>query len=346
MISPRYKGILYLSLSAIILSAANPVIAKLIILGNEHLVNGRNPISFCNVLFAGNLVALLTLILIHFKDLKNFKPEHLTGKNWFLLSLAALFAGFLTPTLFFFGLMYANVINVILISNLQIPMTLLAGWIFFGEIPNARVTIGAFLSTSGIFTIVFLQYWLAVSVNHAPTPGIKTGLLYAFFSSVPYAGEICVFWAVISSTASTIIGFHALRRLPGYVFGILRMVLGVIFFFFIAIILFGWNHFSDLFTPFLWKWMLFYGSVIVALRYHFDMLGTKYGSVAEAAISSSLVPLISIIFTYLILGEVPGISQIIGGGLILFGIYVALTGKLKSLKQSKVLEKPSGFSGV
>ncbi|HAZ7573346.1 TPA: DMT family transporter [Legionella pneumophila] len=344
--SPRYKGILYLSLSAIILSAANPIIAKLIILGNEHLVNGHNPISFCNVLFAGNLVALLTLIVIHFRDLKNFKPEHLTGKNWYLLSIAALLAGFLTPTLFFFGLMYASVINVILISNLQIPMTLLSGWLFFGEVPNTRVTVGAFLATLGVFAIVFLQYWLAASVNHAPPHGVKTDTLYALFSSIPHAGEICIFLAVVSSTASTVIGFHALRRLPGYVFGILRMLLGVTFFFFIAISLFGWNHFSDLFSPFLWKWMLFYGSIIVALRYHFDMLGTKYGNVAEAAISSSLVPLISIIFTYLILGEIPGISQIIGGSLILFGIYVALRGKLQSLEQSKVLEKPSGFSGV
>ncbi|WBV71517.1 EamA family transporter [Legionella pneumophila] len=115
----RHKGILYLFLSSLIISAANPVIAKLITLGNEHLVNGRNPISFCNVLFAGNFIAVLTLILIHFRELKEFQPEHLTAKNWCLIFLAALFAGFLTPTLFFFGLMYTNVINVVLISNLQ-----------------------------------------------------------------------------------------------------------------------------------------------------------------------------------------------------------------------------------
>lgn len=54
----------------------------------------------------------------------------------------------------------------------------------------------------------------------------------------------------------------------------------------------------------------------------------------------------SIIFSYLILGEVPGISQIIGGSLILFGIYVALTGKLQAPEKTEVLEKPSGFSGV
>lgn len=342
----RHKGILYLFLSSLIISAANPVIAKLITLGNEHLVNGRNPISFCNVLFAGNFIAVLTLILIHFRELKEFQPEHLTAKNWCLIFLAALFAGFLTPTLFFFGLMYTNVINVVLISNLQIPMTLLAGWIFLGEVPNIRVTTGAFLATLGVFAIVILQYWLGGAGALTPNPEMKTGPLFIFLSSIPRSGEICIFLAVVSSTASTIIGFHALRRLPHYLFSILKMLLGLVLFFFIVISMFGWHHFADLFSPFLWEWMLFYGSVIIALRYYFSMLGMKHAKVAEVAISSSIIPLMSIIFSYLILGEVPGISQIIGGSLILFGIYVALTGKLQAPEKTEILEKPSGFSGV
>ncbi|HAT1882142.1 TPA: DMT family transporter [Legionella pneumophila] len=342
----RHRGILYLFLSSLIISAANPVIAKLIALGNEHLVNGRNPISFCNVLFAGNLIAVLTLILIHFRELKGLQPEHLIVKNWCLIFLAALFAGFLTPTLYFLGLMYTNVINVVLISNLQIPMTLLAGWVFLGEVPNIRVTIGAFLATLGVFAIVFLQYWLGVSGNPTPNPEMKTAPLYVLLSSVPRSGEICIFLAVVSSTASTIIGFHALRRLPHYLFSILKMLLGLVLFFFIVIFMFGWHHFADLFSPFLWEWMLFYGSVIIALRYYFSMLGMKHAKVAEVAISSSIIPLMSIVFSYLILGDVPGISQIIGGSLILFGIYIALTGKLQAPEKTKVLEKPSGFSGV
>ncbi|CZR25095.1 Predicted permease%2C DMT superfamily [Legionella pneumophila] len=179
-----------------------------------------------------------------------------------------------------------------------------------------------------------------------PNPGMKTGPLFIFLSSIPRSGEICIFLAVVSSTASTIIGFHALRRLPHYLFSILKMLLGLVLFFFIVISMFGWHHFADLFSPFLWEWMLFYGSVIIALRYYFSMLGMKHAKVAEVAISSSIIPLMSIIFSYLILGEVPGISQIIGGSLILFGIYVALTGKLQAPEKTEVLEKPSGFSGV
>ncbi|VEG89656.1 DMT family transporter [Legionella spiritensis] len=345
-IPDRYKGVFFLFLSTIILSAASPVTAKLIILGKDNLENGHNPISFCNVLFAGNLIALITLALIHIKDRKQFKAVHLKRKNWVLILLSSLFAGFLTPTLYFFGLMYTNVINVVLISTMQIPMTLVSGWVFFRETPDFRVIIGAILTMAGVVAIVVLQNWLASPVTHVRLSSANTGPLYAFLASIPHAGELCVFFAVLSSTASTIIGFHAVERLPHGMFSVFRMMLGVVFFFFIASILFGWSHFADLFSGFLWKWMLFYGSVIVAFRIYLTSIGMKYATVAEVAISSSLIPVVSVFFAYLILGEVPGKAQIIGGSIILAGMFIALTGKLESYRKTRVLEKPSGFSGV
>lgn len=130
-------------------------------------------------------------------------------------------------------------------------MTLLAGWIFLGEVPNIRVTTGAFLATLGVFAIVILQYWLGGAGALTPNPGMKTGPLFIFLSSIPRSGEICIFLAVVSSTASTIIGFHALRRLPHYLFSILKMLLGLVLFFFIVISMFGWHHFADLFPIFM-----------------------------------------------------------------------------------------------
>ncbi|MGJ3252049.1 MAG: EamA family transporter, partial [Elainellaceae cyanobacterium] len=58
----RIPGRGYLLLAVLIFAAANSVTRKLTELGAQYLVEGRNPISFCNVLFVGNLCALIALI--------------------------------------------------------------------------------------------------------------------------------------------------------------------------------------------------------------------------------------------------------------------------------------------
>lgn len=96
-----------------------------------------------------------------------------------------------------------------------------------------------------------------------PNPEMKTGPLFIFLSSIPRSGEICIFLAVVSSTASTIIGFHALRRLPHYLFSILKMLLGLVLFFFIVISMFGWHHFADLFPHFYGSGCSFMGVLLL-----------------------------------------------------------------------------------
>ena len=51
------KGKIYLWLAILIFGAASAVVAKLVMIGENALLDGRNPIAFCNLLFAGNVVA-------------------------------------------------------------------------------------------------------------------------------------------------------------------------------------------------------------------------------------------------------------------------------------------------
>ena len=51
------KGKIYLWFAILIFGAASAVVAKLIMIGENALLDGRNPIAFCNLLFAGNVVA-------------------------------------------------------------------------------------------------------------------------------------------------------------------------------------------------------------------------------------------------------------------------------------------------
>lgn len=342
----KYKGIIFILLSNLILSAGSPVTAKLINIGSHHLENGRNPISFCNVLFAGNLIALFTLLLIHQSQLRTFTIKKMTISRWLLVFAGGIVSGVLTPTFYFFGIMFANVINVILISTLEIPITLFFGWIFFNESPSARMLISALLTMLGIILIVLLQSFMHQALPAGSLAAIPSGPLYSLLASYSYSGEVCILLAVIATSSSTVISYHTVRVVPAGIFTIFRMAIGVVFFFFIVVVLYGVKHFADLFSPFLWKWMLFYGSIIVAIRIYLNFVGVQYAKVAEVAIGAAIVPVASVFFAYLILGVIPGYAQIIGGSIILAGIILALSDKLEKPKVSPVLEKPPAFSGV
>ncbi|QDP73553.1 EamA family transporter [Legionella israelensis] len=323
----RFKGLLFLFLSSIIISASSPVIAKLIEIGNDYLVNGRNPISFCNVLFAGSLIACLTLSLLYHKDIKAIRVEKLTAQNWVIILSTAFISGCLSPTLYFFGIKYANIINVILISTLYTPLQLLAGWIFLNEKPNRLMLTAAALTTLGVVLMIFLQYWW-ISLPPSAVWDMDNGPLHAFLISIPYVGELCVFIAVFLRTISSLINFQAVNVLSVGIFNTFSMFFGIIFFFSITVALFGWEHFADLFSPFLWQWMLVYGGIVVALSIYFKFLGIRYANMAEVAISQSIYPVASIFFAYIILGTIPGKAQLIGGSIIFIGIGLALKSKI------------------
>ncbi|WP_367608360.1 DMT family transporter [Legionella sp. W05-934-2] len=343
-VSKRLTGMLLLLLSAIITSAGNPTIAKLIDVGNQHLINGNNPISFCNVLFASSLVALITLSLLYYRDLKTFKPATLDRTQWSTILFGALLNGFIIPTLFFYGIMYANIINVILISTLQTPFYILAGWIYLKDKPTAMTIFAAFLTTLGVALLVLLPYFLSSQTNDATTTDVLTS--NNRISSIPYIGEMFIFVAVLMRAINTVIIFRAIKTMPESVFNVFSMGFGVIFFFIFVMVLFGPSHFIDLFSPFLWQWMLFYGGVVIALYQYIKFWGIKSSSIADVAISKSLVPFSAIFLSFLILGTLPKPSQYIGGLFIFAGIAIALISKLKKNENPISIVPKQGPTGL
>lgn len=348
-IANRYKGILFVSLSALILSAASPVIAKLIQVGNSHLIHGHNPISFCNVLLAGNVIAIFTLLSLHYREVRSFDYRTISLARWLLISAGALVSGFFTPTLYFLGIMYTSVVNVVLISTLQVPLTLFLGWFIMKERPCRPMVIGSTLMVLGIITVALLQnyYFNKPAAAPAHVSYAVTGPISDIMKLSPHSGIIAIFLAVMSSTTSTFLGFRAIKTLPQGVFSIIRLSLGVFFFFWIALAAFGRHHFADIFSDFLWEWMLLYGGVIVALRIYFMFLGLRHAKVAEVIISSALVPVFSLFFAYLIMGEIPTAAQLIGSSIIMTGILIALIGELRNIAlQQRLLKKAPCFPGV
>ncbi|MAO27280.1 MAG: EamA family transporter, partial [Roseovarius sp.] len=107
--------------AVIIYAAANSIVTILADIGAANPVNGRNAITFCNLLFLGSLISLIPMVVFFHKDWTRANLRALTRKSWLLLTTSALLSSAITPGLFFFALEQTTVTNVILIGRIDPP---------------------------------------------------------------------------------------------------------------------------------------------------------------------------------------------------------------------------------
>ena len=98
------------------------------------------------------------------------------------------------------------------------------------------------------------------------------------------------------------------------------MGIGTVVFFAIALKLYGAVHFMDVFSPFLWQWILLYSAFIVVRGQLCWFTGLKKTTASDVSLASSFSPIAGILAAYLILGEAPNLAQYIGGSIIIVGI--------------------------
>lgn len=338
----RIPGRAYLIIGVLIFAAANSVTRQLTVLGSQYLIEGRNPISFCNVLLVGNVWALMILILIYYQELRGGIFKQFSSKDWLALSGVALLSGALAPALFFAGLERTMVNNVILISRIEPPLTLaLSVWLLHERI-NRWVLLGAILSFLGVGLTLLIPSAKTEMIEMA---GFQIGI-----------GELMVAGGAIAAAIATIISKFCLQNIPLGVFSIYRTFLGSLIFFSIVLKLFGWHHFMDVFSPVVWQWMFFYSAVIVVGGQFCWFMGLKKTSASEVSFANSFHPIAGILAAYLILGEVPNPAQYIGGSVIILGIIFNQIGIARvptespslppSDQSAEQLDRSVGFKGI
>ncbi len=109
----RVPTSIYLTIAVLIFAASNSVTSKLINLGNNHLIDGQNPISSCNVLFVGNICALALMFLIFHQNWKPTTLKTLTPQDWLSLTITGVLSGAIVPWLIFTALEKTNVTNIV-----------------------------------------------------------------------------------------------------------------------------------------------------------------------------------------------------------------------------------------
>ncbi|MDC0833676.1 DMT family transporter [Geitlerinema sp. CS-897] len=335
----RVPGRAYLLLAVLIFAAANSVTRRLTELGAQNLIDGRNPISFCNVLFVGNLCALLVLSVVYKDRLNARSLAELSREIWLKLSVVAVLSGALAPALIFMAIERTSVNNVILVGRLEPPLALALSVLFLKERLNKWVVLGAIVSFAGVALTVVLQ---------PPTDdAISMGNMMSIGR-----GEVMVAIAAVALAISTTISQANLARVSLGLFTLVRTAVGTVVFFAIVMVLFGWSHFMDIFSPILWRWMFVYGAVIVVGGQLCWFRGLKTTRASEVSLASSFSPVAGVLAAYFILGEVPTSAQYIGGSAIILGIALNQFGVWKQhegevrerLKKERDMEV--GFKGI
>ncbi|PHK29199.1 membrane protein, partial [Nostoc linckia z15] len=221
----KISGQTYLWLAMLIFGASSAVTRKLTEIGAQHFMGTRNPISLCNVLFVGNLCALILLIVIYGRQWNKTTLKQLSQKDWISLTAVAILSGALAPGLIFQALALTGVNNIILVGRLEPPLTLvLSIWLLSEQVHLWEIA-GAIAAFVGVILTIILQPPQQAMMNMG---GLSLGL-----------GELLAVAGAIAVSASTIIGKKYLSQIPLGIYSIFRTALGTIIFFFIALVLYG-----------------------------------------------------------------------------------------------------------
>lgn len=331
---------LYLAIATVIFAASNSLTRKIIEIGEAHLINGHNPISPCNVLFVGNVCAFALLLPLCYQQCRPGVLQTLTRRDWGLMVLVASLSGALAPALVFTALGLTSVANVVLLSRLAPPLELLYSFLLFGAVHNPWTIAGSLLSLVGVALTLLLDPSMPL---HNPPQMLMVG-----------RGELLTLGAAFVTALANVASRAGLQSIPTGLFSIFRNLVGAFIFFWLAIALFGVDHFQEVSAPFLWGWMVIYALVIVVIGQFAWFVGIKNAPLSTIAVANAGSPLIAIAIAFLLLGEVPTQAQYVGGWVIFIGILIGLKGSGRGtqstaqspLSPGKWLSLVPGFKGL
>jgi drug/metabolite transporter (DMT)-like permease len=316
-------------ISILIAAASNSVVVKIQQLGACHPnSHGVNPISYCNLLFAGSVVAFTTLLLLRPKQIKTVTLRVFSFREWVVTIIAASLAGGVAPILLFEALSKASVTGVVLVQTIEIPLVLLFAWILYGERSGWLAVVGGMIAFSGVFLTAWYGNGGEVAFGH---------------------GEVLAILGTVAAVLSTQLSRRVMERMSPVLFGIVRNFLGIFLFAAIVLWFFGLGHFTDIFSPYLWAWTLVYGSLIVVAGQLTWFKGISSVTAAEIALAAAFTPVAGLVFAWLILGESPSGGQWIGDVVIMAGVILNLIGgRLSRCRQVSSDENVSGtvFRGI
>ena len=282
---------------------AAPVLGLLIATRDSMDDSTIEPITFCNVLFVGNLCAAFVVLTA-------FGPRRIRNElkplGVRLRLELVIFAALATAlsALIFHGLEMTSVTNVVLLARLGPVLFVLLSAAFIGQAIGRTEGMGFGLIGLGVIATVFTGSGFAVN----------TGDLLIIGSAVVYA--------VVTMMSKRLLPHTGLASLV-----FVRNFLSAIMFFVLAIILFGFDHFMHAFYGPFWGIMMVYALLIIVVGQFAWYKGIAELTPASVARWTVMTPVLAVGYAYLINGEHPSMTQLAALGFIVVGIIVSNIGK-------------------
>ena len=299
MDTSRRRALVLLVLGTVLFALGPAVLKLLTVMGGALGLQYPGAVSFCNVLFVGNFCAGGVTLAV-------YGGRSLFRELWRLprgtkqaLMLGAIVSA-IYPALLFTALERTSVINIVLLSRFNGIVLVAFSFLFLRTMIRTSEIVGYAVMAVGVTVLVIIN---------------NGGLTIA-------TGELLVLASTVFFALTEFISKRVLRdcSVEAYVF--FRNLVSAVVFFVVAIHLFGFDHFADAFQGELWALMLVYASVAVVAAQLFWLNSAPVLSTQVVANSQLLNPGVSILFAYLLLSEVPTLSQWFVMGVVLVGMLI------------------------
>ncbi len=325
-----YLPYIALILSTLLWGGATPVI--------KLTLDYIPPFAF--LLYRFVIACIFVLPIMVFELKKN--PIHLDDvKNLIWLGIL----GQTSIIFVFFSLKYTTAIDTVLIETAAPILVIAAGHYFFNEKLNKIAELG--IITALIGTLIVAVVPVLSIENQVLAENRLFGNSMAILYSIAFTAYVVFSKVVMGKNTQTVSSFFKKLRIKPMKKSY-SPILHTSFTFYVALVtiipfaflestgFFGYSGFdpSNLTAvPIIGiLYMSVFSSIIAYIAFGW---GLKHADAVDTAIFGYLMPLFTLPFAYLLLGEVPTKTNIIGSAIIAFGVFIAEKYKLKSKSSHK-----------
>lgn len=295
----RFK--LPLALASISLEALQPLVLVLAYqIGSTRLVNGHNPINFCNGLLFGNVFSLIALLLARRLQArtKAWEPTSkiLLSRVLIWKTLLPIGCNALLEVALIMALSRINAVHVSLTVACTAVVLMLLDYLQQRRVPKILPITGAALIT--------LATWIASGPSEQAVAGERLSPIGTTLIANNAAGnEFLLAMILILSVAYFRLSEPVTQEIGIFPFAIWQTAIQSVIFLIWATTTFGFAHLYDLQSPLLWQVMLIYGGVISTAYTLVESAALANAGGTVLALCEGFLPFASGLFAWLLLQE-------------------------------------------